>query len=186
MKAVAETIRDENPPLNSKHWTFRSRAVAKHFTNTSGRSYPGMTLHQRGAHFGDTTSRVTASCTTSVLPTGNIGLALRETLIQRQAPVLRHRGERGKWRIGMRPAQLVVARRRLVRYAPFDFAVCFLCFMFLPAGQAGLIPAPVAGPDQARGAARNRGQGSDAGGYVGTAFSRLTLQQKLAVGAKTR
>lgn len=69
-------------------------------------------------------------------------------------------------------------------YEPFDFAVCFLVLMFLPVqlrvgflhklqrltkpGGALVIVDKIQMPP----------------GYVGTAFSRLTLQQKLAVGAR--
>ena len=82
------------------------------------------------------------------------------------------------------PPELVVADAVAFDYQPFDFAVCFLVLMFLPVDTRGRFLRRLQSLTKPGGALLIVDKVQMPPGYVGTAFSRLTLQQKLAVGAK--
>src|SRR5512134_2715681 len=69
-----------------KHWTFRSRTVAKHFDRHVRDSLPWYDLATNAvAHFGRHYIPRGGVVYDIGASTGNIGLALKDTLIQRQA-----------------------------------------------------------------------------------------------------
>ena len=82
------------------------------------------------------------------------------------------------------PPDLVVADAVGFDYEPFDFAVCFLVLMFLPIETRTSFLSRLQGLIKPGGALLIVDKIQTPPGYVGTAYSRLTLQQKLAVGAK--
>jgi tRNA (cmo5U34)-methyltransferase len=82
------------------------------------------------------------------------------------------------------PPELVVADAVTFEYQPFDFAVCFLVLMFLPVTTRAEFLRRLASLTKPGGALVIVDKVQMPPGYVGTAFSRLTLQQKLAVGAR--
>jgi hypothetical protein len=69
-------------------------------------------------------------------------------------------------------------------FEPFDFAVCFLVLMFLPVDTRGEFLRRLQALTKPGGALVIVDKVQMPAGYLGTAFSRLTLQQKLAVGAE--
>jgi len=168
-----------------QNWTFRSRAVAKHFDRHVREQLPWYDLATNAvAHFGrhyiprgGTVYDIGAS-------TGNIGLALKDTLDQRQARFIAIEESREMADRYQGPPELVVADAVTFEYEPFDFAVCFLVLMFLPVDTRASFLRRLQGLTKFGGALVIVDKVQMPAGYVGTAFSRLTLQQKLAVGAK--
>ena len=145
----------------SQHWTFRSRAVAKHFDQHVREQLPWYDLATNAvAHFGRHYIPRGGPVYDIGASTGNIGLASRKpsTNGKRASPPSR---KAGRWPTATRDRPTCVADAVTFDYQPFDFAVCFLVLMFLPVDTRPL-PAPAPVPDQARGRARHRGQGPDA------------------------
>ncbi len=168
-----------------KHWTFRSRAVAKHFDQHVRESLPWYELATNAvAHFGRHYIPRNGVVYDIGASTGNIGMALKETLIQRQARFFAIEESREMADRYEGPPQLVLADAVSFDYAPFDFAVCFLVFMFLPVNTRLSFLRRLQSLTKSGGALVILDKVQMPPGYIGTAFSRLTLQQKLAVGAK--
>jgi tRNA (cmo5U34)-methyltransferase len=167
-----------------KHWTFRSRAVAKHFDQHVREQLPWYEIATGAvAHFGRHYIPNGGRVYDIGASTGNIGSALRETLAQRKAKftAIEESPEMADNYAG--PPELVVADAVSFAYEPFDFAVAFLVFMFLPVANRGSFLRRLQGLTKPGGALVILDKIQMPPGYVGTAFSRLTLQQKLAVGA---
>ncbi len=168
-----------------KNWTFRSRAVAKHFDQHVREQLPWYDLATNAvAHFGrhyiPTAGRVyDIGCST-----GNIGNALRETLVQRNATFAAIEQSEDMAALYQGPPQLVVADAVSHPFEPFDFAVSFLTFMFLPVDQRASFLLKLMSLTKPGGALIIVDKVQMPPGYIGTAFSRFTLQQKLAAGAK--
>jgi tRNA (cmo5U34)-methyltransferase len=168
-----------------RHWTFRSRAVAKHFDRHVRESLPWYDLATQavehfGRHYiprGGVVYDIGAS-------TGNIGLALQDTLAQRGAKFTAIEESREMADRYQGPPELVVADAVTFDYQPFDFAVCFLVLMFLPVDTRAAFLRRLQALTKPGGALVIVDKVQMPAGYVGTAFSRLTLQQKLAVGAR--
>ncbi len=168
-----------------KHWTFRSRAVAKHFDRHVRTELPWYDLATNAvAHFGRHYIPRSGVVYDIGASTGNIGLALADTLDQRGARFTAIEESREMADRYQGPPELVVADAVSFDYQPFDFAVCFLVLMFLPVETRAAFLRRLQGLTKPGGALLIVDKVQSPGGYVGTAFSRLTLQQKLAVGAK--
>jgi tRNA (cmo5U34)-methyltransferase len=168
-----------------QHWTFRSQAVAKHFDQHVRESLPFYELATNAvAHFGRHYIPKGGRVYDIGASTGNIGNAMRETLTQRKAKftAIEESQEMADRYEG--PPQLVVADAVTHAFEPFDFAVCFLVFMFLPIATRGSFLRRLQGLTKPGGALVILDKIQMPPGYIGTAFSRLTLQQKLAVGAE--
>jgi len=167
-----------------KHWTFRSRAVAKHFDQHVREQLPWYDVATNAvAHFGRHYIPNGGRVYDIGASTGNIGNALRETMAQRKVKftALDESHEMADQYAG--PPEFVVADAVSYAYEPFDFAVAFLVFMFLPVAHRGSFLRRLQGLTKPGGALVILDKVQMPPGYVGTAFSRLTLQQKLAVGA---
>ena len=82
------------------------------------------------------------------------------------------------------PAQLVVADAVSYDFQPYDFAVCFLVLMFLPLEIRSSFLRRLHGLLKPGGALVLVDKVQAPAGYLGTAFGRLTMQQKLAAGAR--
>lgn len=166
-----------------QHWTFRSQAVAKHFDQHVREQLPWYDIATNavanfGRHYiphGGRVYDIGAS-------TGNIGNALGETLAQRKAKFIAIEESQEMADKYAGPPQLVVADAVSFAYEPFDFAVAFLVFMFLPVATRGSFLRRLFDMTKPGGALVILDKIQMPPGYVGTAFSRLTLQQKLAVG----
>jgi tRNA (cmo5U34)-methyltransferase len=167
------------------HWSFRNKAVAKRFDQHVRESLPFYDLATNAvAHFGRHYIPNGGRVYDIGASTGNVGNAMRETLTQRKAKftAIDESQEMADRYAG--PPQLVVADAVSFAYEPFDFAVAFLVFMFLPVATRGSFLRRLQGLTKPGGALVILDKIQMPPGYVGTAFSRLTLQQKLAVGAE--
>jgi tRNA (cmo5U34)-methyltransferase len=168
-----------------RHWTFRSRAVAKHFNQHVRHELPWYDLATNAvAHFGRHYIPRGGVVYDIGASTGNIGLALRETLDQRGAKFTAIEESREMADRYQGPPELAVADAVTFEYQPFDFAVCFLVLMFLPVDTRATFLRRLQSLTKPGGALVIVDKVQMPPGYVGTAFSRLTLQQKLAVGAR--
>ncbi|MCZ7637610.1 MAG: methyltransferase domain-containing protein [Verrucomicrobia bacterium] len=168
-----------------KHWTFRSRAVAKHFTRHVREQLPWYDLATNAvAHFGRHYIPRGGVVYDIGASTGNIGRVLQETLDQRQARFTAIEESREMAERYDGPPELVVADAVTFDYQPFDFTVCFLVLMFLPVDTRTAFLHRLESLTKPGGALLIVDKVQMPPGYVGTAFSRLTLQQKLAVGAR--
>ena len=168
-----------------RHWTFRSRAVAKHFDRHVKEQLPWYDLATNAvAHFGRHYIPRNGVVYDIGASTGNIGLALKETLDQRGAKFTAIEESREMADRYQGPQELAVADAVTFDYQPFDFAVCFLVLMFLPVDTRASFLRRLQDLTMPGGALLIVDKVQMPPGYVGTAFSRLTLQQKLAVGAK--
>ena len=167
-----------------KEWTFRSRAVAKHFDRHVRTELPWYDLATNAvAHFGRHYIPRGGRVYDIGASTGNIGLALRETLDQRQARFTAIEESREMADCYQGPPELIIADAIGFEFEPFDFAVCFLVLMFMPVQTRGEFLRRLQTLTKPGGALVIVDKVQMPPGYVGTAFSRLTLQQKLAVGA---
>jgi tRNA (cmo5U34)-methyltransferase len=168
-----------------KHWTFRSRSVVRHFDRHVRTELPWYDLATNAvAHFGRHYIPRGGRVYDIGASTGNIGRALQETLDQRQARFTAIEESREMAERYDGPPELVVADAVTVDYQPFDFAVCFLVLMFLPVDTRAAFLRRLDSLTKPGGALLVVDKVQMPPGYVGTAFSRLTLQQKLAVGAR--
>lgn len=166
-------------------WTFRSPDVAQHFNQHVREQLPWYDLATLAvAHFGRHYIPTGGIVYDIGASTGNLGLALQETLNQRRAAFTAIEESQDMAARYQGPERLVVADAVTYDYEPFDFGVAFLVFMFLPVGQRiGFLRRLIA-LTKPGGALIIVDKVRMPPGYVGTAFSRLTLQQKLAVGAQ--
>ena len=168
-----------------RHWTFRSRAVAKHFDRHVREQLPWYDLATNAvAHFGRHYIPRGGVVYDIGASTGNIGIALEETLGQRRARFTAIEESREMADRYQGPPELVVTDAVTYAYQPFDFAVCFLVLMFLPVDTRAAFLHRLIRSTKPGGALVIVDKVQMPPGYVGTAFSRLTLQQKLAVGAR--
>lgn len=167
-----------------KHWTFRSRAVAKHFDQHVRDSLPWYDLATEAvAHFGRHYIPRGGRVYDIGASTGNIGRALRDTLRQREAQFTAIEESQEMADRYQGPPELVVTDAVGFEFEPFDFAVCFLVLMFLPIETRTAFLRRLVSLTRPGGALLIVDKVQMPPGYLGTAFSRLTLQQKLAVGA---
>jgi tRNA (cmo5U34)-methyltransferase len=168
-----------------RHWTFRSRAVAKHFDQHVREQLPWYEIATNAvAHFGRHYIPNGGRVYDVGASTGNIGNALAETLSQRKARFTAIEESREMADRYQGPPELIVADAESHDFEPFDFGVCFLVFMFLPVATRGSFLRRLQSLTKPGGALLILDKVQMPPGYVGTAFSRLTLQQKLTVGAE--
>jgi tRNA (cmo5U34)-methyltransferase len=114
--------------------------------------------------------------------TGNIGLALKETLNQRQATFTAIEESREMADHYHGPPELVVTDAVSFDYRPFDFAVCFLVCMFLPVPLRASFLRRVSGLIRPGGALVIVDKINTPTGYVGTALRRLAMSWKVESG----
>jgi tRNA (cmo5U34)-methyltransferase len=168
-----------------KDWTFRNHAVAEHFDQHVRDSLPWYELATNAvAHFGRHYIPQGGRVYDVGASTGNIGRALRDTLNQRQARFTAIEESQEMAERYQGPPELVIADAVGFDFDPFDFAVCFLVLMFLPVETRGQFLRRLQSLTKPGGALVIVDKVQMPPGYVGTAFSRLTLQQKLVVGAE--
>ncbi|MCP5525129.1 MAG: methyltransferase domain-containing protein [Verrucomicrobiales bacterium] len=168
-----------------KHWTFRSQAVARQFDAHVREQLPWYDLATNAvAHFGRHYIPKGGRVYDIGASTGNIGRALEDTLKQRQVRFTAIEESHEMADLYQGPPELIITDAVTHDYEPFDFAVCFLVLMFLPIETRASFLRRLQGLIKTGGALVIVDKVQMPGGYVGTAFARLTMQQKLVMGAK--
>lgn len=166
-------------------WTFQNGNVAAHFDRHVREQLPFYGLATNAvAHFGRHYIPAGGRVYDIGASTGNIGNAISETLVQRKAKFTAIEQSMEMAAKYQGPPELIVADAVSFEFEPFDFAVSFLTFMFLPVGQRVSFLRRLQSLTKPGGALLIVDKVQMPAGYVGTAFSRLTLQQKLAAGAE--
>jgi tRNA (cmo5U34)-methyltransferase len=168
-----------------KEWTFRSHAVANSFDDHVREQLPWYDIATNAvAHFGRHYIPRGGRVYDIGASTGNIGLALKETLDQRQARFTAIEESQEMAERYQGPPEMIVADAVGFDFEAYDFAVCFLVLMFLPVETRGAFLRRLQSVTKPGGALVIVDKVQMPPRYVGTAFSRLTLQQKLAAGAE--
>jgi tRNA (cmo5U34)-methyltransferase len=166
-----------------KHWSFCNRAVARHFDHHVREQLPWYDLATAAvAHLGRHYIPNAGVVYDVGASTGNIGLALRGTLNQRQAHFTAIEESRQMAEQYQGPPKLVVADAVSFDYQPFDFAVCFLVCMFLPVPTRASFLRRISGLIRPGGALVIVDKINTPTGYVGTALRRLAMSWKLESG----
>jgi len=167
-----------------KNWTFKHRSVAQGFNQHVRESLPWYDLATKSvAHFGRHYIPTCGTVYDIGASTGNIGIALRETLIQRKARFFAIEDSEEMASHYKGPDDLIVKDAASFDYEPFDFAVCFLVLMFIPVSAREKLLNTLHSLTNPGGAILVVDKVHVPEGYLGTAFTRLTMQQKIAVGA---
>lgn len=166
-----------------KDWTFKSGDVANHFDKHVREQLPWYDVATNAvAQFGRHYIPQDGVVYDIGASTGNIGNALKETLDQRNArfTAIEQSAEMAAKYDG--PPSLIVADAIDYEFEPFDFAVLFLTFMFLPVRDRKVFLHRLMEKTNPGGALLIVDKVQVSCGYIGTAFTRLTLQQKLKAG----
>lgn len=169
-----------------KDWTFHDKHVASKFDKHVREQLPWYDLAtnavaQFARHFIPNDGLVYDIGAS----TGNIGIAIKETLFHRRAKfcAIEQSAEMAEYYKG--PNALMIANAVTYDFAQFDFGVCFLVLMFLPVTIRASFLRRLCGLIKPGGALVIVDKIQAPAGYLGTAFSRLTLQQKLIAGTSS-
>jgi tRNA (cmo5U34)-methyltransferase len=166
-----------------QNWTFKDADVAKRFDSHVREQLPWYDLATRavahlGRHYvpkGGLVYDIGAS-------TGNIGNALRDVLEARKARFTAiEESEQMAAHYGG-PQNLVVADAIAYDYAPFDFAVAFLCLMFFPVADRRAWINRMCSLVRPGGAFVVVDKTVTPQGYVGTVLRRMAMSWKLDSG----
>ena len=164
-------------------WTFRSEAVAQGFDRHVREQLPWY----------DLATIITAHVARHYIPengrvydigasTGNIGLAMAETLSARKAefiPIDNAAEMAAQYR---GPGEIITCDALEFDFKPFDFAACFLVMMFMPVASRTAWLARLCAQLKPGGAILVFDKGEPQKGYIASVLSRLTLAGKLAQG----
>lgn len=167
-----------------KEWTFKSADVAKNFDAHVQEQLPWYgnatnAVAHLGRHFITKGSRVYDIGAS----TGNIGNALRDTLVTRGAAFVAIDDSPNMEAEYKGPDIFLRKDAVTFDYKAFEFATCFLVLMFLPVDVRASFVSRLAGLIKPGGALVIVDKMEPLEGYMGTVFSRLTMQQKLNAGA---
>lgn len=114
--------------------------------------------------------------------TGNIGRAMQETLVNRNAKIIPIDNATEMIEIYNGPGELVIADALDYEYEPFDFAVVFLTIMFFPVSKRKDWLTRITSKIKRGGAMIIFDKCVPVGGYASTVLSRLAISGKLSNG----
>lgn len=115
--------------------------------------------------------------------TGNIGNAMRETLEARGCRFFAVEQSKEMASQYKGPPELVIEDAMVYDFQPFDFAVCFLLFMFLPIAHRGVFAQKLVRLIRPGGALVIVDKINTPPGYCGTVMRRMVMSWKLSAGA---
>lgn len=116
--------------------------------------------------------------------TGNIGIALGDTLAARNAKFIAIDNSADIARLYRGPGTIQIADALDIVFEPFDLAVCFLVLMFLTIEQRAVLLRKLAAATRKGGGIVIIDKCLPANSYAGVARSRLTLAGKIERGAQ--
>jgi tRNA (cmo5U34)-methyltransferase len=114
--------------------------------------------------------------------TGNIGRALSPTLDVRHAQLIAVEASAEMAAVYGGPGAVVTDRIEKIQYKPFDVAIAFLTFMFVPLAERPCLISKLGGMMRPGGALIVVDKCEAVGGYAGTVLWRLALAGKMATG----
>jgi tRNA (cmo5U34)-methyltransferase len=164
-------------------WTFKSSEVAATFDRHVRETLPwydlatGMVAHIARHYIGEQGLVYDIGAST-----GNIGTALASTLVARNTRLVAIEASEQMAKLYAGPGELVVADARDVVFEPFDVAIAFLVFMFLPVADRAPLLDRLAARVKPGGAIIIVDKEEQPAGYLGTILHRVTLAGKLATG----
>lgn len=118
--------------------------------------------------------------------TGNIGAALADTLVSRNAEFVPIDNSAAMADIYRGPGSLVVADAAEFDFQPFDLAILFLCLMFIPPARRSAFIGKLRERIRPGGAIIVFDKCEPASGYVATVLWRLALAGKASAGVEAK
>jgi len=164
-------------------WTFESADVAEHFDAHVHEQLPwydlatGMVAHIARHYVADHGLIYDIGAST-----GNIGTAMAATIKARRARLIAIESSVQMAERYAGPGELMVADARDVSFEPFDVAVAFLVFMFLPIPDRLTLLAELEANVKPGGAIVIVDKQEQPAGYLGTILHSVTLAGKVATG----
>ena len=167
-------------------WTFENADVAEHFDAHVREQLPwydlatGMVAHIARHYVTDHGLIYDIGAST-----GNIGTAMAATIRARLARLIAIESSTHMAGHYAGPGDLIVADARDVSFEPFDVAVAFLVFMFLPVPDRITLLRELEAAVKPGGAIVIVDKQEQPGGYLGTILHRVTLAGKVATGTSS-
>lgn len=118
--------------------------------------------------------------------TGNIGLAIEETIKERKAQLIGIESSAEMCTLYKASGELVQIDALDYRFQPYDLAICYLVLMFLPIGKRQEFIDYLKSLIKPGGALLIVDKCEAATGYEATVFWRLTLAGKIAAGVEAK
>ena len=170
-----------------RDWTFKTADVADHFDRHVREQLPWY----------DLTTGVIAHVARHYIPdgglvydigasTGNVGLAIADTLAKRNAKLVAIDNSPQMERLYRGPGQFQMTDATGFDFHPFDLAVCFLSLMFIPPAKRKGFITSLRERVRPGGAIVIFDKTVPATGYVATVLWRLALAGKVSAGADSR
>lgn len=170
-----------------KEWTFKTAEVATGFDNHVRMQLPWYEL----------TTGVVAHIARHYIPegglvydigasTGNIGLAIKDTLESRKARLVAIDNSQDMVNLYAGPGDIVTANAEEFDFQEYDFAVLFLCLMFISPSKRADLMKKLRAKVRPGGAIVVFDKCVPATGYVATILSRLTIAGKVSAGVDAK
>lgn len=165
------------------NWTFKSTEVAAGFDRHVREQLPWYDLTTSiVAHMGRHYIPTNGIVYDIGASTGNIGNALAETMISRDANFFPIDNSPAMGDVYAGPAELIIADALEYEFENFDFAVCFLVVMFMPVSERREWVRRMCQKIKPGGALLIFDKCIPGQGYVSTAITRMALASKMASG----
>ena len=166
-------------------WSFKSEEIAQGFDNHVKAELPWYDLatwsvSTIASHFIPKNGLVyDIGCST-----GNIGKAISETLVERNAELIAIDSEESMRNEYSGGGEFVLSDALEYDYKPFDFAVVFLTMMFMPINERSAWLFDLVSKLKSGGAIVVFDKLNPEGGFLSTAMYRMTLEAKLNAGVE--
>jgi tRNA (cmo5U34)-methyltransferase len=166
-------------------WTFKNSSVAQNFDQHVREQLPWYDLATGAiAHIARHYIQEGGLIYDIGASTGNIGIALSETIKARKARFIPIEVSEEMAALYHGPGNLVITDATTFEYENFDVAVLFLCLMFIPIAARKALMKDLTAKLNPGGAIIFFEKMLPPVGYIGTALHRLTIAGKVATGSK--
>lgn len=169
-----------------KPWSFKNKKIAKGFDSHVREQLPWYDLATRlVSHIGKHYIEENGLVYDIGASTGNIGLALEQTLIDRNAKIIaiEESKEMAESFKESKNSTLVIGDATKIEYKPFDLCVCFLSLLFLRPSERLLLLEKLKKATKYGGSIVVFDKTTPSPGYVGIIKTRLALIEKINAGA---
>jgi len=169
-----------------KNWSFKTNEVAQNFDSHVREQLPWYDLATRlVAHIGRHYIGENGTVYDIGASTGNIGLALEESIVSRGAKIFAVE-ESNQMAKAFRPSKnstLIIKDATKIDYEPFDFCVCFLSLLFMRPNERLKLLKRLKNATKYGGAIAVFDRTTPSHGYLGVIKTRLALIEKINAGA---